>query len=96
MSQTIAISQTSLLGEILVRRGQVRKYQLDFLLNLQQSMKKLMKPISLGELLIKHRAVSALALTEALAVQESMPKESVTEIVKGLENLPSQITYIVQ
>jgi hypothetical protein len=92
MNQTATALQATPLGEILIRRGQVRKYQLEFLLGLQDMMKKLMKPISIGELLIKHRAVSALALVEALAVQESMPTDSVTEIVRGLENEESQIT----
>lgn len=82
----------TLIGEILLRRGQIRKYQLDFLLKLQTSMKHLMRPISIGELLIKHRAVTPLALTEALAVQESMPTESVTQISNKLEGLPSQVT----
>lgn len=89
MSQTIAERQSSPLGEILLRRGQVRKYQLDFLLKLQTTLRNVLKPISIGELLIKHRAITTLALMEALAVQEAIPTESVTQIVKGLENQPS-------
>lgn len=73
------------LGEILIRRGQLRKYQLEFILKLQEMHKRIFKPAALGELLIKHRAVTALALTEALAVQEEMPRESVTEVAKRLE-----------
>ena len=72
------------LGELLIRRGQIRKYQLDFMLELQKSYSHLAHPVRLGQLLVQHRAIGQKGLTEALKAQETLPKESITEIVQRL------------
>jgi hypothetical protein len=89
-----SLIETTPIGEILIRRGQVRKFQLDFLLQLQKAYKKISKNWKIGELLIKHRALTPLALTEALAVQEEMPKESITDILALLEDRTDQTRMV--
>ncbi|MBN8555906.1 MAG: hypothetical protein J0L93_10715 [Deltaproteobacteria bacterium] len=89
-SEISSLVEPTPIGEILMRRGQLRKFQLDFLLQLQKAYKKIAKNFKIGELLIKHRALTPLALTEALAVQEEMPRESITQILKLLEGVNTQ------
>lgn len=74
------------IGEILLRRGQVRRYQLSFALKLQKSYKNnARKEIQIGELLVKHRAVNPNSLADALILQRELPAESITQIVSKLD-----------
>lgn len=74
------------LGEILLRRGQVRRYQLDFVLELQKSYElEVQQRHPLGELLIKHRATMPKSVEEALVLQKELPHESITQIVSRLD-----------
>lgn len=74
------------IGEILLRRGQIRRYQLEFLLNLQSSYRRLSKKnILIGELLVKHRALVPRSLTDALSLQTELPHESVTQIISQMD-----------
>lgn len=58
------------LGDLLVRRGQVRSYQLSFLLQLQKAYRKISRPVKIGELLIAHRVLPGSLINEALALQQ--------------------------
>lgn len=73
------------LGEILLAKGQIRKFQLDFLLQLQNEYKNSQRQVRIGELLVKHRAITASAIEQALRAQHEGPLESVTEILKVFE-----------
>jgi len=59
------------LGDLLVRRGKIRSYQLRFILRLQQAYKTISRPIRLGELLLAHRAIPQQCLQDALALQQA-------------------------
>lgn len=72
------------LGEILLRRGQIRRYQLDFALKLQGSYLKMSQHRLLGKILTEHRAINPKTLERALEIQKELPKESVTEVVKKI------------
>lgn len=69
------------LGEILLARGQMRKYQLDFLLTLQKAYHQKQRKPRLGDLLVQHRVLTENSLQEALQVQSEGPLESVTEVI---------------
>lgn len=73
------------LGDILVRRGHAKQYQIDFILSLQKQYKSHHRKIQLGSLLLKHRIVSAEVLQEMLTIQATLPQESVTDIVRKIE-----------
>lgn len=75
-------SQGAFIGEILIRRGQLRKTQLEFALQLQNALQRWAKQaMRLGDILVKHRAISPLALNEALVFQEAA-SDSITDMLK--------------
>ena len=82
------------IGEILIARGQVRKYQLEFLLSLQTAFSQ-KHPMRIGELLVKHRAVTPAALEQALIIQKEASKESITNILKIYEQEISRVTRMI-
>jgi hypothetical protein len=82
------------LGEILVQRGQARLYQINFLAQYQQSLLSKGVRIKLGELLLKHRVVTAGSLEMALNAQDLESFESVTEVIKAYEGQISQLTIV--
>lgn len=65
-----------LLGEILVKRGQIRRYQLEFALKLQEIYRGLRIHHSIGELLVDHRGLGSKSLNEALLYQEAQIEQS--------------------
>mgnify|MGYP000955671894 CR=1 FL=1 len=79
------ILKTRPLGEILLAKGQIRKFQLDFLLVLQKAYSSAKRHIRLGDLLLKHRVVTEATLLHTLKTQNEAPLESVTEILKVFE-----------
>lgn len=76
------------LGEILMRQGQMREDQIAFLASLQKAYEKVGKFHKIGDLIIAHRAASAIAVTEALVYQESAPTESITRVLDALKHFP--------
>lgn len=70
-----------LLGEMLVRRGQIRRYQLNFALKLQEAYKKVARNERLGEIFVEHRVLSDRAIQKALEHQSEMPADSLSQIV---------------
>lgn len=78
-------SPRKLLGEMLIRRGQVRRYQLDFALRLQEAYRKIQRNERLGEIFIEHRVLSDRAIQEALKFQSEMPADSLTDVIKDLD-----------
>ncbi len=89
-----SFNRTRPIGEILLARGQIRKYQLDFILELQSAYKTRQRIIPLGELLIEHRALTTHALEEALKAQADSPLESITQILKNYEDQISKLTRL--
>ncbi len=83
------------LGEVLIHRGQLRKLQLDFILDLQRAYKAIARPYRLGDLLIKHRAISEVALKEALLVQSELPREGITAILARYQEEVSFQTKLI-
>jgi len=83
------------IGEILVQKGQIRRYQLDFALRLQNSYRKLSQPRRLGELLVAHRGVSQRIVDEALRVQKELPREPITQIINSLEESDGDHTKLL-
>ena len=79
------------IGEMLIYRGQVKKVQLEFLLELQRSCRASNRECLLGDLLVSHRVVTPLELTEALAYQEE--SESLTLIMDAIRTF-SGITRV--
>jgi hypothetical protein len=74
--------ETELVGEILIRRGQLRRFQLEFLLQVQQAyLGQSRKRIPIGQLLLEHRATQKKSLREALCLQSELPAESITQIL---------------
>jgi len=71
------------LGAILLRRGKAKKFQVDFLLDLQMAYRKSNFEHKLGELLVSHRIITNRVLEDALMVQEEMPQESLTQILQN-------------
>lgn len=74
-----------LIGDLLIRRGQIRRYQLEFLLELQDQYKKKNIPSRIGDLLVKHRAIKREVVEAAALIQKEVPHDSVTDIVKQLQ-----------
>ncbi len=85
----------TLLGEILVRRRKIKKYQLDFCLRLQTAYKRCDRHPPIGRLLLLHRAITPKALADALETQEKMPGESVTAVINNYEQTLSQIKRLL-
>lgn len=83
------------LGQILIAKGQARKFQIEFLAELQAAYKAARKPIKLGELLVSHRVISKEILESALITQQEIPLESVTDIIKNYENQVSRLTMMI-
>lgn len=75
-----------LLGELLVRRGQIRRYQLDFALRLQEAYQKISRNERLGEIFVDHRVLSDKAIHKALSQQEHLPGDSISQIVSRLNS----------
>lgn len=73
------------LGEILGRRGLVKHFTLNFILNLQRAYAQARHPRRLGELLVLHRVIDEAGLNEALELQRALPNESVTDICEDLD-----------
>lgn len=87
---TAQTTNQNLLGQILLRRGQIRRYQLEFALRLQHNYRLQSKNFRLGEILEKHRATSHSSLSEALSRQENLSGESVSQILKTIEDHPQE------
>jgi len=85
----------ALIGEILLRRGQIRQYQLNFALELQSAYKKYSGQKQIGEILLQHRALSPVVLREALSIQKEIPHESVTQIVSHLKDDDGEHTKLI-
>jgi hypothetical protein len=81
-------------GELLVKRGQVRRYQLEFALKLQSAYRKIQKNIPIGEILVQHRAISNKTREDTASLQKSLPLEKNTEIMKGLDL--DESTFVTQ
>ena len=77
------------LGEILLRKGLIRHDQLDFLLAIQKSYEQSGRPVLLGELLVAHRALTTLQVTEALFFQEESSPESIHDFISAIRLSPS-------
>ncbi len=88
-------SKRRLLGEVLLAKGQIRKYQLEFILQIQAGYQFMRDEIPLGQLLLKHRVVSENVLNEALNVQQETPFESITKIIATYENQVSRLTRLL-
>jgi len=88
-------SCSRLLGEVLINRGQLRKFQLEFILELQTAYKQIARPYKLGELLVKHRIISERALQEALNVQQELPHEGLTAILARYQDEISIQTRLI-
>ena len=76
------------IGEILMRQGKVRHDQIEFLAQLQRAYEAAGKKHMLGDLLVRHRALSLLEVTEALVYQESVPNDPITKIVSAIKQFP--------
>jgi len=76
-----------LLGDLLIRRGQIRRYQLEFLLELQDEYKRKNIPSRIGDLLVKHRAIKREVVEAAALIQKEVPFDSVTDIVNQLREV---------
>jgi len=74
-----------LFGDILLRRGQVRRYQLDFALNLQKAYRQIQRDIKVGDILVQHRAISHKTREDTVSLQRELPRESSTTILKGVD-----------
>lgn len=86
------------LGEILLRRGQVRRFQLEFLLDIQKAyFENSRKQIPIGQLLLDHRAVQEHSLKEALSLQTELPTESITQILalSDLDDDQENVTKLI-
>ena len=90
-------SQTQV-GDILVRRGKIRRFQLEFLLKLQKAYRKSGRPYRLGDLIRIHRVATPKVVNEALTIQRELPQESVTEIIKRvtIENEDRELSQVTQ
>lgn len=98
MDQKLESSKSSKfrpLGEVLLAKGQIRKYQLEFILQIQAGYKFLKQEFPLGQLLLKHRVINEVTLYEALKVQEEMPFESITKVLDAYENQVSRLTRLI-
>lgn len=82
------------LGDVLLHKGQIRKYQLEFCLSLQEAYRQGGRPFKLGEILVHHRVIDVSTLESALHVQETLPLESITAIIKEYENQVSKLTVM--
>lgn len=82
------------LGELLLKRGQVRRYQLDFALRLQKAYQQIQKNLSIGEILVQHRAISDRTRNEVLDIQKDIPLEGNTEIMKAVNE--TNETFVTQ
>lgn len=72
------------IGQILLHRGQIRGYQLEFALHLQKNYQKLNIQNPIGQILLEHRVLTQSTLRDALSLQKEIPYESVTQIVNAL------------
>ena len=77
------------LGEILLRKGWVRHDQIHFLLEIQKTYAAVGRSIPIGDLLITHRILSNLQVTEALFIQEENAPESLQDFISAIRFLPS-------
>ncbi len=82
------------LGDVLLHKGQIRKYQLEFCLSLQVAYQQGGRPLKLGEILVHHRVIDVSTLESALHVQATLPMESITAIIKQYENQVSKLTVM--
>ncbi len=82
------------LGDVLIHKGQIRKYQLEFCLSLQDAYRQGGRAFRLGEILVQHRVIDVSTLESALNVQETLPLESITAIIKQYENQVSKLTVM--
>ena len=69
------------IGEILIRRGKLRRFQLEFLLSLQKNYAKNGRKIMLGDLLVEHQILENEQVDDVLVIQNDLPNESITQIV---------------
>jgi hypothetical protein len=69
------------IGEILIRRGKLRRFQLEFLLNLQRNYAKNGRKIRFGDLLLEHQLLETKQIDDVLVIQKELPDESITQIV---------------
>lgn len=86
------------LGEILLRRGQVRRFQLEFLLDIQKAyFENSRKQIPIGQLLLDHSAIQEHSLKEALSLQTELPTESITQIlaISDLDDDQENVTKLI-
>jgi len=74
-----------LFGDILLRRGQVRRYQLEFALNLQKAYRDIHRDVKVGDILVQHRAISEKTREDTVSLQLELPRESSTTILKGVD-----------
>jgi len=89
------IERPTPLGQILIAKGQARKFQVEFLAELQEAYKKSHSRMKLGELLVKHRVISQEILESALIAQKEAPLESLTEIIQNYEHQVSRLTMLI-
>ena len=82
-------------GDILVRKGHVRRYQIEFLLDLQEAYRKANRRIKMGQLLTGHRVVTKDQLDEALGIQDKLPQETVTKLIGQFKGQLSHITRLL-
>ncbi|TVQ78655.1 MAG: hypothetical protein EA369_06535 [Bradymonadales bacterium] len=87
-----SLSNSSRLGDLLVRRGQLRSYQLNFLLRLQQAYRAVARNFRLGELLVSHRAVELAVVEQGLALQKVYLRQETHE----LDEILSQFEEVTQ
>ncbi len=74
-----------LFGDILLRRGQVRRYQLEFALNLQKAYRTIHRDFKVGDILVQHRAISEKTKDDIVTLQLELPRESSTTIMRGVD-----------
>ena len=98
MENTSETKTQTQIGDILVRRGKIRRFQLEFLLKLQKAYRMSGRPMRLGDLIKLHRVASPKTVKEALTIQKELPQESVTEIIKRvtLQEEDREVSQVTQ
>lgn len=79
----MSVARSAQLGEILLKKGQVRRYQIDFLVSLQEAYRKKGIMRQIGELMVRHRAVNPRSLEEALRFQQEVSEEEGTDRISA-------------
>lgn len=90
-SSKVSTADNDLFGDILLRRGQIRRYQLQFALDLQKAYKAIAKDMRVGDILVEHGAISDKTREDTVTLQRELPKESITQIVQAM-NFEDEVT----